>query len=61
MTGDQAGVVWQQCGGGLGNDPPVLIAPGTSLASILAWAEGLLESSHRSRRGNPSPDTIIEL
>lgn len=62
MAGHRAGMVWQQCGG-QGNDPTVLTAPGTSLASILAWAEGLLESSHRSRGDNPSPDpdTINEL
>ena len=50
------GVVWQQCGSGLGQDPPVPITPETSLASILPWAEGLLESSHQSRRDDPSPD-----
>ena len=56
LAGDHTGEVWQQCGGGLGHDPPVLIEPDTSLANILPWAEGLLESSHRSRRDNPSPD-----
>ena len=56
LAGDHTGEVWQQCGGGLGQDPPVLIEPDTSLANILSWADGLLESSHRSRRDNPSPD-----
>ncbi len=56
LAGDHSGVVWQQCGGGLGKDPPALIDPDNSLASILAWADGLLESSHRSRRDNPGPD-----
>ncbi len=56
LAGDHTGVVWQQCGYGLGQDPPVEISPETSLAAILAWAEGLLESSHQSRRGDPSPD-----
>ena len=56
LAGDHTGVVWQQCGGGLGQDPPVLIAPDTSLASILPWAEELLESSHRSGRNDPGPD-----
>ena len=56
LAGGHTGVVWQQCGSGLGNDPPQLITPETSLAAILPWAEGLLESSHRSRRDDPSPD-----
>ena len=56
LAGDHAGVVWQQCGSGLGQDPPALIAPDTSLADILPWAEGLLESSYRSRRDSPRPD-----
>lgn len=56
LAGDHAGVVWQQGGNGLGQDPPVNIAPETSLADILPWAEGLLESSHQSLRDNPRPD-----
>ena len=56
LAGDHTGVVWQQCGYGLGQDPPVEIAPGTSLAAIMPWADGLLASSHRSRRDNPGPD-----
>ena len=56
LAGDHTGVVWQQCGGGLGQDPPVLITPETSLASILPWAEELLESSHQSRCEDPGPD-----
>ena len=56
LAGDHTGVVWQQCGGGLGQDPPVLITPETSLAAILPWAGELLESSHQSRRDDPSPD-----
>ena len=56
LAGDHAGMVWQQGGHGLGQDPPALIDPETSLANILPWAEGLLESSHRSRRDNPGPD-----
>ena len=56
LAGDHTGVVWQQCGYGLGQDPPVQISPETSLADILPWAEGLLESSHRSRRDDPRPD-----
>ena len=56
LAGDHTGVVWQQCGYGLGQDPPVEISPETSLAAILAWAEGLLDSSHQSRRDDPRPD-----
>ena len=56
LAGNHTGVVWQQGGGGLGQDPPVNIVPETSLADILPWAEGLLESSHRSLRDNPRPD-----
>jgi len=55
LAGDHTGVVWQQCGYGLGLDPPVEISPETSLAAILPWADGLLDSSHRSRRDNPGP------
>ena len=56
LAGDHTGVVWQQCGYGLGLDPPVAISPETSLAAILPWADGLLASYHRSRRGDPGPD-----
>ena len=56
LAGDHAGVVWQQCGYGLGLDPPVEIAPGTSLAAILPWADGLLASSRGSRSDVPRPD-----
>ena len=56
LAGDHTGVVWQQCGYGLGQDPPVEISPETSLAAILPWAEGRLASSHGSRRDAPRPD-----
>ena len=56
LAGDHTGVVWQQCGYGLGQDPPVEISPETSLAAILPWADGLLASSHGSRRDSPRPD-----
>ena len=55
LAGDHTGVVWQQCGSGLGEDPPVRIDPDASLAGILAWMERLLES-HSLRRDNPKPD-----
>ena len=56
LAGDHTGVVWQQCGSGLGEDPPVRIDADASLADILAWMERLLESSHSLRRDNPKPD-----
>ncbi|MDE2780779.1 MAG: replication-relaxation family protein [Chloroflexota bacterium] len=56
LAGDHTDVVWQQCGYGLGLNPPVEISPETSLAAILSWADGLMASSHRNRRDNPGPD-----
>ena len=56
LAGDHTGVVWQRCGSGLGEDPPVRIDADASLAGILAWMERLLESSHSLRRDNPKPD-----
>ncbi len=56
LAGDHTGVVWQQCGYGLGLNPPVEISPETSLAAILPWADGLLESAHGSRGDDPRPD-----
>ena len=56
LAGDHTGAFWQQCGSGLGNDPPVRIDPGASLRSILAWMERLLDSSHSFFRDNPRPN-----
>ncbi len=50
------GAVWQQCGDGRDNDPPVRIDPGASLRSILAWMDRLLDKSHSFFRDNPRPD-----
>ena len=55
LAGDHRGVVWQQCGSGLGDDPPVRVSPDASLAGILAWAERLLVSSYPFLRDNPKP------
>ena len=55
LAGDHKGVVWQQCGTGLGDDPPVRVSPGASLSGILAWAERLLDSSYSFLRENPKP------
>ena len=56
LAGDHTGVVWQQCGSGLGDDPPVRINADTSLAGILAWMDRLLDKSHSYRRDHPKPD-----
>ena len=56
LAGDHKGVVWQQCGSGLGDDPPVRISPDASLPGILAWAERLLGSSYSFLRDSPKPN-----
>ena len=56
LAGDHTGVVWQQCGSGLGDDPPVRISPDASLVGILAWAERLLDLSYSFLRDNPEPN-----
>ena len=60
LAGDHTGVVWQQCGSGLGEDPPVRIAADASLAGILALAERLLDSSHSflGKSPKPRPDAL---
>ena len=55
LAGDHAGVVWQQCGSGLGE--AVRIHADASLAGILALSERLLASSSllgKSPKPNPS-------
>ena len=56
LAGDHKGVVWQQCGTGLGDDPPVRVSPDASLPGIMAWAEHLLDSSYSLLRDNPKPN-----
>ena len=56
LARDHTIAVWQQCGSGLGNDPPVRIDPDTSLSGILAWMDRLLDSSYSFLRDNPKPD-----
>ena len=55
LAGDHNGVVWHQCGSGLGHDPPVRIDADASVAGILALAERLLDSSHSFLRDRPKP------
>ena len=58
LAGDHTGVVWHQCGSGLGE--AVRIDADASLAGILAWAERLLDSSYSflRERPKPSPGTL---
>ena len=60
LAGDHNGVVWQQCGSGLGDDPPVRVSPDASLTGILAWTERLLDSPYSFLRDNskPNPGTL---
>ncbi len=59
LAGNHTGAVWQQCGSGLGHDPPVRIDPDTSLTGILAWMNRLLDTSHSFLRDRPKPDPEI--
>ena len=54
LAGDHTGVVWQQCGSGLGE--AVRIDADTSLAGILALAERLLDSSYSFLGKSPKPN-----
>ena len=56
LAGDHRGDVWQQCGTGLGDDPPVQVSPDVSLTDILAWMERLLDSPYSFLRDNPKPN-----
>ncbi len=53
LAGDHTGVVWQQCGSGVGE--AVRIDADASLAGILAWAERLLDTSYSLLRDRPKP------
>ena len=57
LAGDHNGVVWQQCGSGLGDDPPVQVSPDVSLTDIPAWMERLLDSPYSFLRDNPKPNS----
>ena len=56
LAGGHRAVVWQQCGSGIGHDPPGRIAPDASLTAILAWAEWLLDTSYSFLGKRPKPD-----
>ena len=53
LAGDHTGVVWQQCGSGVGE--AVRIDADASLADILAMAERLLDSTYSFLRDRPKP------
>ena len=53
LAGDHTGVVWHQCGSGVGE--AVRIDADASLAGILALAERLLDSSYSFLRDRPKP------
>ena len=55
LAGDHEGVVWHQCGSGLGHDPPVRLDADASLTGILAWTDRLLDSSYPFLRDRPKP------
>ena len=56
LAGDHRGEVWQQCGNGLDDDPPVRIFHDVSLTDILAWMDRMLDSSYSSLRVSPEPN-----
>ena len=63
LAGDHRALVWQQCGNGMADNPPVEITPDVPLDAIVSWTERLVESDelYRHKSGNegtskPSPD-----
>ena len=56
LAGDHRGEVWQQCGNGLNDDPPVQIFHDVSLTDILAWVDRLLDPSYSVLRDSPEPN-----
>ena len=63
LAGDHRGVVWQQCGAGMGDNPPVKVVTGVSLNDIVRWTDRLLEMDEADRRRygfkkprKPTPD-----
>ena len=60
LAGDADGVVWQRCGTGIADDPPVSISPDVALSTIVAWTDRLVDASHhpssQETQGTPTPD-----
>ena len=59
LAGDHTGVVWQQCGSGVGED--VRIKADASLAGILALAERLLDSPYSFLGQEPEAESRCPL
>ena len=62
LAGDHESSVWQICGTGMNNNPPVEIDPNITLAEIITGIDRLLETSYvyRIATGNisPNPDAL---
>ena len=63
LAGDARAMVWQHCGNGMGDNPPVKVTPDVSLDNIIGWTERLVESDELYRRSSgperaskPTPD-----
>ena len=63
LAGDHRGVVWQECGAGMGDNSPASVASDMSQNDVVAWTERLVEISEADRRRhgfetprNPTPD-----
>ena len=63
LAGDARAMLWQQCGNGMGDNPPVEVASDVSLDNIIGWTERLVESDEVYRRSSgperaskPTPD-----
>ena len=60
LAGDAEGVVWQRCGTGIADDPPVSITPDVALSSIVRWTDRLVDVSYHvsnhETESTPTPD-----
>ena len=60
LAGNAEAVVWQQCGTGIADNPPVSITPDVALSSIVRWTDRLVDASHhvssQETESNPTPD-----
>ena len=52
--------MWQRCGTGIADDPPVSITPDVSLSTIVGWTDRLVDASHHASsqetQNTPTPD-----
>ena len=59
LAGDAGGVVWQRCGTGMSDDPPVSITPDMALSTIVAWTDRLVDASQKTESTpTPNPDAL---